>query len=239
MSDTPVHSQGPGSKSRVAYIVSRPAFWLCWVILAFGGSMTRAMVDASEPPPEYPVLGEVPEFQLIDQSGEAFSSESLHGKVWVASFLFTRCPTVCPTLAGNIFDVQHRTRNMGQSFHIVSFTVDPEYDTPPVLAEFAKTHRASHRVWTFLTGSPSEIQDTVVGGLKISMGSGDGSYEDPSEVFHGTHLVLVDTEMQIRGYYDSEDEEARTDMLSAAGFLANEAAHFPARPSPFNRNRSM
>ena len=73
--------------------------------------MTRAMVDASEPPPEFPVLGEVPDFQLIDQSGQAYSSESLHGKVWVASFLFTRCPTVCPALAGNLFDVQHRTRN--------------------------------------------------------------------------------------------------------------------------------
>jgi len=236
MSKTSGNVEHRGFHGRLSYVVSRPAFWLCWVLLVFGGSMTRAMVDASEPPPEFPVLGEVPEFQLIDQFGQTFSSEKLHGKIWVASFLFTRCPTVCPTLAGNLFDVQHRTRNMGQGFHIISFSVDPEYDTPPVLAEFARVHRASHRVWTFLTGSPTEIHDTVVGGMKISMGSGEGSYEDPSEVFHGTHLVLVDTEMQIRGYYDSDDEEARTAMLSAAGYLGNEAVHFPARTNPFNRS---
>ena len=78
-----------------------------------------------------PVLGLVPSFQLTDQSGAAYSSKALEGQVWVANFVFTRCPTICPTFTAKMATIQKKT---GDDVRLVSFTVDPEFDTADKLA---------------------------------------------------------------------------------------------------------
>jgi protein SCO1/2 len=166
------------------------------------------------------VLGTLPAFQLTDQEGRAFGSGDLAGRVWVASFIFTRCETVCPAITRQMALIQARTRNLEPALHLVSFSVDPEYDTPARLAAYARAHRASPRMWTFVTGRAEAVQETVEKGLRISMGRADGD-PSPGAISHGTHLVLVDREARIRGYYDPDAPDAIDRVVRDAALLVN------------------
>lgn len=157
------------------------------------------------------VLGTLPAFALQNQEGATFGAEQLRGKLWVANFIFTRCPTICPAFTRKMHGVQQRTSSHGADVRLVSFSVDPEFDTPEVLRAYAEKHGADQTRWHFLTGSAEAIRQTVVDGLKVSMGR-SGPAEDLNSIFHGTHFVLVDRELRIRGYYRSEDAE-QVDLL--------------------------
>jgi protein SCO1 len=176
-------------------IVGKPIFWVLLVGTIAGLSVVRAM--ATKLPPKLPVMGKLSDFEFTDQDAQPFGAKQLKGRVWVANFIFTRCPTICPLQTEKMGQVQHRGRNLGDAFHIVSFDVDPEYDTPEKLKEYAGKHRVSPRLWSFVTAPYEQLQKTVVHDLKISMGK-----DENQNVFHGTHVVLVDPQMQIRGYYD-------------------------------------
>jgi protein SCO1/2 len=199
--------------------VGRPLIWL--VVLAVLAAWPAVWSLRTPIPRRPPVLGTVPAFQLTDQDGRAFGSQDLAGRVWVASFLFTRCQTVCPRVTAQMARVQGRTRNLEPALHLVSFSVDPEHDTPARLAAYAQAHRASPRMWTFLTGPADAVQETVEGGLRVSMGK-DGADPSPAGISHGTHLVLVDGERRIRGYYDPEDPEALDRLVRDAALLVNQ-----------------
>lgn len=98
-----------------------------------------------------------PDFQLTDQLGRAVALSALRGKVVAINFLYTRCPVpeACPRLAA-AFASAHR-RLAGQDLVLLSITIDPQYDTPPVLAAYAKLWRARPEDWRFLTGSPEAV----------------------------------------------------------------------------------
>lgn len=223
------NSTTAGARSNgLVRVLGHPGFWALWVVLIFSASITRAVVDSRVEPIQLPVYGSVPEFQLTDQHGQSWGSDRLHGRVWMASFLFTRCPTICPRLTQKIGEVQHRSRAAGDAFHLVSFSVDPEYDTPPVLLEYSRKYRASQGMWTFLTGAPGEVEKTVVEGMKISMGR-SGTFEeslvDPNSIFHGTKVALIDQHMQIRGYYDLETEALQPEERSEMDVLLGHINH--------------
>lgn len=148
-----------------------------------------------------PVLTEVPNFTLTDQSGEAFrSAETLRGKVWIANFVFTTCPSICPTLTSQMGNLERRTR--GTPLHFVSFSVDPDTDTPEVLMRYARTHDANLERWSFLTGDAAEMRGVIEEGLRMRMGErADG------DILHGGHFVLVDANAHIRGFYRNEGPE--------------------------------
>lgn len=165
-----------------------------------------------------PKLGEVPAFQLTDQTERPFGSEQLRGKVWIANFIFTRCPTVCPVFTQKMAKVQARTRDLAPSLMLVSFSVDPDWDTPARLAKYAAKFGASSGRWKFLTGTPEDIRLTVRDGLKIAM-ENQGMIGDVPDIIHGTHFVLVDELGQIRGYFESNDAEAIDEMIVRAGQL--------------------
>jgi protein SCO1 len=205
---------------RIYALVGKPAFWVVFILIGTAWPIARTM--AIQLPPPLPVLGTLPDFRFKNQYGQDFGADQLKGRVWVANFIFTRCPTECPRFTKEMFKLQHRGRGMGQQFHLVSFSVDPEHDTPQVLLDFAQRYRVSPRAWTFLTGDPEQIKHTVVDGLKISMGR-DATKDDDdlTAIFHGTHFVLIDSQMQIRGYYDSHEEDSVDRLLRDAGLLAN------------------
>lgn len=206
--------------ARIAALVGKPVFWALFVLVGVSWPIARTL--AIQLPPPLPVLSTLPDFQFKNQYGEEFGADKLKGRIWVANFIFTRCPTECPRFTKEMFKLQHRGRGLGQSFHLVSFSVDPEHDTPAVLLDFAKRYKVSPRAWTFLTGDPEQIKRTVVEGLKVSMGRDETKDEDDlTAIFHGTHFVLVDAQMQIRGYYDSHDADAVDRLLRDAGLLAN------------------
>jgi protein SCO1/2 len=148
-------------------------------------------------PKPLPVMGTVPPFQLTAQSGEDFDSKSLNGQIWIADFIYTTCPGPCPLMTRQMRQLQDNTaREMGD-VKLVSFTVDPVHDTPPVLAAYAKHFRMDPARWWFLTGGQSRLNDL---GLSFKLNTVDGSLS------HSTRLVLVDRHMRIRGYYLSEED---------------------------------
>jgi protein SCO1/2 len=116
--------------------------------------------------------------------------------------------------------IQGRTRNLEPALHLVSFSVDPEHDTPARLAGYARLHHASPRMWTFLTGPSGAVQETVEKGLRVSMGREPGD-PSPGGISHGTHLVLVDGAGRIRGYYDPDAAEAIDRVVRDAALLVN------------------
>ena len=152
-------------------------------------------------------LGKVPPFALTDQLGRAVTNRDLLGEPWVANFVFTRCPSVCPLLTAKFKALQ--TKVALPHVRYISFSVDPQHDTPEVLAAYADKYGADPARWRFLTGPLATVEQTIVQGFKIHMGDPTPHAGDPSliDIMHGEHLVLVDAEGTIRGYYRAEEAE--------------------------------
>lgn len=165
-----------------------------------------------------PAFGAVPPFALTDQAGAAFSSTQLDGKIWVANFVFTRCPTVCPTLTARMHRIQDGTNGLGNAVHLVSFTVDPEFDSAARLTEYAERHRAGPR-WTFLTGDRATLEAVIQRGLKQAMVRGDGSL---MSIAHSNSVVLVDGRGVIRGFYRLSDAASVEAVIRDTSALAAE-----------------
>ncbi len=172
--------------------------------LPFALALTAAACDG-EPEP-LPHLGALPSFSLLDQRGEPYGLEDMRGKVSVVDFVFTHCPTICPTLSQRMSELAGRFADRKGELALVSFSVDPENDTPEVLRQYGARYGSDPAMWTWVTGPTGEVSDTVVHGFKLAMGEpepfGDG---DRYEIMHSAHFVLVDRRGAIRGYYSATD----------------------------------
>jgi protein SCO1/2 len=169
-----------------------------------------------KPPPE---LGSVGEFALTDQAGKPVTAATLRGKVWAAAFMFTRCPTVCPRITRRMRELQQAAESGHVALELVSFSVDPEHDTPEVLRAYAQKHGADTTTWRFLTGDLEVVRRTSEQGFKLAL---DGKATPDAEhfgLFHGSHLVLVDTAGKIRGYYRTSEDEQMKQLLADAKSL--------------------
>jgi protein SCO1 len=183
-------------------------FALSWVL---AGCARRA-----EP---LPTLGQIGAFTLLDQGGSAVSAEKLRGKVWVAAFFFTRCPTICPRITRRMKALQVAATAKAPALSLVSFSVDPENDTPPVLLAYAQRFEADTKNWSFLTGDLDVVKRIVVDGFKLAL---DGKADPTAEnggIIHGSHLALVDRTLAIRGYYRTDDDDDMARLLADAGRL--------------------
>jgi protein SCO1/2 len=148
--------------------------------------------------PDLPVYGSIPPFKLTSQDGAEFDSRTLQGKVWVADFFFTSCMGPCPRMSSQMRWVQKQTAALSE-VKFVSISVDPERDTPDVLAAYAKRFQAEPGRWYFLTGPQPVLHDLCRNAFKL--GDVDGS------LMHSTRFVLVDREARIRGYYHTDPSE--------------------------------
>jgi protein SCO1/2 len=144
----------------------------------------------------------VPDFSLVDQTGKAVTLADLKGKVWVADFFFTRCPAQCPRMNKQMGRLQKAIPD-GDAM-LVSITVDPDRDSPEVLAEYAERFGASDGRWLFLTGDKQIIRHFANEGFYLPVG------DNPND--HSLRLVLVDRRGRIRGYYDSMSDEALEEL---------------------------
>ncbi|MCP3165787.1 SCO family protein [Myxococcus qinghaiensis] len=206
-----------------ARLTQRPGFWAGIAVVALGLAAVAAvnlMRAGSEPLPQ---LGALPDFTFTRHDGQPFGSAQLRGHPFIANFIFTRCPTVCPAFTRKMAQVQTNTDSFGTNLQFVSFSVDPKYDTPERLTEYGQLHGANFARWSFLTGDYDVLKDTIVHGFKVSMGREPGAAEeDLLSIFHGTHFVLVDSHGQIRGYYDSADSDSTDRLLRDVKRLAHE-----------------
>ena len=149
------------------------------------------------------VLLSLPEFILLDQEAHAFGTEQLLGQVWIANFIFTRCPTICPRTTQAMLGLQRGLRDQGTwpGLRLVSFSVDPDYDRPQVLRAFAQTHGADPEHWKFLTGTRGQLERVVRDGFKLPLSPAPVGAEMP--IVHSQHFVLMDRESRVRGLYDA------------------------------------
>jgi protein SCO1/2 len=189
--------------------------WMLWgalVVVLVGvssASMWKILRDRPATPaagPSAPVVVHeeglrrvVPDFALVDQNGNAVSADDLKGQIWVADFFFTHCPSKCPMVTMRMRDVQKALPD-DAPVKLVSITVDPERDTPTVLADYAKQFGADESRWLFLTGDKQAIIKLCKEGFLLP------ATNDPND--HSLRLSLVDRDGTIRGWYDGTDESS-------------------------------
>jgi protein SCO1 len=158
-----------------------------------------AVVVSVEPRAELSL--ELPDFELVDQAGKKRSKSDLAGKVWIADFIFTTCPSICPRLTEKMSALSKRTVD-APDLRYVSFTVDPETDTPEALAAFGAKYGADTARWSFLTGEPKHVEDVVLKGFKQVLSRDSGGM-----IFHSERFVLVDKRGKVRGFYETEPHQ--------------------------------
>jgi protein SCO1/2 len=163
--------------------------------------------------------GSLPSFELVNQDGLPFGSKELAGKVWIADFIFTSCPGPCPIISTRMSELQKPLEKT--DIHLVSFTVDPEKDTPEVLRAYAEKSQAQKNRWDFLTGSRSAIYTLASDGFKLPVLENS---EDAGNPVHSTRFVLVDGHGVIRGYYDAMAADGVTKLLADANHLLRDGA---------------
>lgn len=209
--------------------------WIFWAGLALGvafvaglgwwmglGSKANVASTDERPLEGLQVFGTVPPFSLIERSGERVTREDLMGEIWIVNFIYTHCPDTCPLQTANMAQLQRNLEDV-RDLRLVSITVDPERDTPPVLKEYADRYGADPSRWLFLTGGKDVIYRLAQEGFRLSVVDPEQRVERrlfaPPPVFahhggsekrfiHSSRFVLVDRQARIRGYYQSNDNEA-------------------------------
>ncbi|HEY2138708.1 MAG TPA: SCO family protein, partial [Chthoniobacterales bacterium] len=182
---TPAPTRGTAWKITLVLIPVLTAAVLFWV--------RHLQVNAlsSRPLPSY---GKVPAFDLTNQDSKAFGSSQLSGKIWIADFIFTNCAGPCPIISTRMSELQKPLEK--SDVHLVSFTVDPERDTPEVLRAYADKLRKEPLRWDFLTGPIETITSISRDGFKLGISEGDQPDSGP---VHSTRFALVDRRGTIRG----------------------------------------
>ena len=173
--------------------ISKKPFWLVHAVFALliGVVVFFYTTDSRK---TLSVFGQIADFSLVEKSGRAVTKESLKGRSWIASFIFTRCRGQCLVMNRRTKDLHRALKNT----LFVSFSSDPDFDSPEVLRQYAERFDAEDN-WLFLTGNKQTV-NTVAVSLKLSR------IDEP--MMHSTSFILIDGEGNIRGYYDSNDDEA-------------------------------
>ena len=151
----------------------------------------------------------VGEFNLADQQGKSSTLDQWKGKIVVADFFFTHCPTICPKMTDNLSKIQS-TFLENDDIMIRSFTVDPERDSVGRMKIFAEERNINYNKWQLLTGDKKQLYKLARNSFKIVATDGDGG---PGDFIHSENLVLVDRKQRIRGYYDGTSEKETEQLI--------------------------
>jgi protein SCO1/2 len=180
-----------------------------WLAVAIGGAVLAVQASRRDAQPderELAPIGHIAPFELTDQDGRPFGSESLRSRVWIAGFAFSSCTSICPMLTSQMANVQRRIARHGDAVHMVTVTVDPETDTPERLREFAGRHRADLAHWSFLTGQPDQVRHTLTRGFMVAVGDRHETEGGGYDILHTGALMLVDRELALIGLYETDEE---------------------------------
>ena len=147
------------------------------------------------------------DFSLIERSGKKVSLADLRGKIWIADFIYTHCTDTCPLQTADMAKLQDRWLKETE-VELVSFSVDPEHDTPQVLSRYADRFKADPKRWLFVTGSRTQIVHLIEDGFHLAVASASSRANAAAVTVHSPRFVLVDKQGQIRGYYNNSDPKA-------------------------------
>jgi protein SCO1/2 len=167
-----------------------------------------------------PDLATIDHFSLVDEMGRPFTDASLHGHVTVVNFIFTRCDTICPVSTMKMERIQAKTEDAATMIKLVSFSVDPTYDTPPRLLEYATKYRYEPDRWRFVTGEHDAMYDVVEHQFMTSMMRLPDKPNGVPDISHQGYFLLVDKNAHIRGIYDSDKIQKLDDLIHDARQLA-------------------
>jgi protein SCO1/2 len=211
---TEAASSSPVASPKATSGPERPILsrWFLAAIAGLAVVLLAAVALRAWTPQPLPVLGHVPAFHFVDQRGAPIGSDALLGHPTVVDFIFTRCQSSCPRLTAAMAELQSRLSARGSPARLLSFTVDPENDSPEVLARYAANAHADEARWSFVTGPADEVERAVTQGFAVSaarIARGANEYD----VTHGDWFVLVDRRGAIRGYY-AMDEAPTIDTLT-------------------------
>ncbi|MDH3211975.1 MAG: SCO family protein [Myxococcales bacterium] len=200
-------------------------------VLAVVGAVCLTACGAGSRSSPAPVLGAIPPFELVDQDANGFGTDELAGSIWIADFIFTRCPDMCPMLSSVMARVQSKLAKdpAFEDVRLVSISVDPEHDTPALLTAYAEKYGADPDRWTFVTGPREEIWRLSRDGFRLPVGDAPGNADAP--ILHSEKFVLTDRQGRIRGYYDALDQKAQLAMMRDIRLVANEPADAAASPA--------
>jgi protein SCO1/2 len=176
-------------------------------VCGLAGALALALLARSmRPQASLPNYGHLPSFRLINERAVPFTSESMLGHASVVDFVFTRCTSSCPRLTARMAELQSRLEHEKSGIRLVSFSVDPDNDTPQVLAEYAARAHADRARWSFVTGPFDDVERAVVVGFKVAAAKrAQGANE--YDVVHGDWFVLVDRQANVRGYYPTLESD--------------------------------
>jgi protein SCO1/2 len=145
----------------------------------------------------------ISEFKLVDQLGDTISNDAFDGKIYVADFFFTTCPSICPKMTANLKELSEFYK-ADNDIMFLSHSVTPVRDSVPVLAEYGKEHGADPAKWKLVTGSKKHIYELARRSYFAVTTEGDGGDAD---FIHTENFILVDKERKIRGFYDGTSKE--------------------------------
>ena len=164
-----------------------------------------------------PPIGEIPAFRFTTQEGKSLTKEDLIGKVWVADFVFTRCNGPCPVMTSRMAELAKGLAK-AKDVRVVSISVDPEHDTPAVLADYASRMDADPSRWIFLTGPKPEIDAFARKGMFQVL-----AYDDKGVPTHSTRFLVIDRAGRIRRTRNLDEPELVQKLFMDIGSLLRES----------------
>lgn len=186
---------------------------LAFFVMVFGFWVSHPHVDSNRNP-----NSPLPDFQLVAVTPAHFrkvTRQNFLGRPWVADFIFTRCGGPCPFLSSRMSQLQ---KILPDRVRLVSFTVDPDRDTPGVLQKYARRFSAQGDRWLFLTGPKDSLYGLLRNGFHLAIAEDAGAPEG-FRVTHSTRFVLVDSLGRIQGYYDGNDPHSLEALRAEVGKL--------------------
>ena len=175
-----------------------PIFLLIWACDGEKGSESLPIYGNTVYNEADTIYHKIEDFVLLDQDSTIITNASMSDKGYVADFFFTSCPTICPKMKAQMLRVYERFEG-NEEVGILSHTIDPSYDTIPLLNDYAARLGVSSKQWKFLWGYQDEIYDLAEGSY---MSIADEDSNAPGGYVHSGAFLLVDKERRIRGIYD-------------------------------------
>lgn len=155
------------------------------------------------------VFQTIPEFEYLNQDSTMIKSSDMKGKVWVTEFFFCTCPTICPVMTTQMKRLNAMTKDLENEIQYISFTINPEHDTPHVLQKYIKKNGITASNWQFLTGDEDRTHEL---GVEYFMVHANADESAPGGYAHSPAFTLVDKEGYVRGVYIGTDTEQVNQM---------------------------
>jgi protein SCO1 len=155
------------------------------------------------------IYPKIPSFSYLNQDSILINSESMKGKVWIADFFFTSCPTICPKMTSQMKRLSVLTKDLEEYVQFISFSINPKYDSPSILKKYIKTYGITSKNWYFFTGDEEKTHELGVNYFNVFANK---DIESEGGYAHSPAFVLVDTEGYVRGVYVGTETE-QVDLL--------------------------